>query len=251
MTVATGAGSVTPPAAPEATPPNPPAAPPSTPTPAAQSDDPAALKAKLELVQRDRAEQGEKNAKLAEQLTQTQRQLDELNKRLLSGKTKQLEEQGHYQQLWEDAKQTIQVKEDRITELEAELATTRNSVAAERLRSAALSSIRKADAISPEQMFALLQPNLREVGGKPVVLNGGVEQPLETYLSNLRSPGSGYEHHFSPTGRSGMGTNPTPSPTIAPGLENPWKTGNITQQLILVAQNPELAQALQAEASKG
>ena len=89
------------------------------------------------------------------------------------------------------------------------------------------------------------------MAGKPVVLNGGVEQPLEAYLTNLRSPGSGYEHHFSASGKSGMGTAPGAAATIAPGLDNHWRTGNITQQLLMTRDNPELAQALQAEASKG
>jgi len=247
MTVATGTEAVPQEGAPAAIPPTPPA----QHTPAAQSEDPAALRAKLELTLRDRAAQGEKNAELNEKLAATQKALDDLNKRLLSGKTAKLEEEGKYQQLWEDAKATIQMRDTRIEELESQLTAERNSTAAERLKSSALGSISQHGAISPEQMFALLQPNLREVAGKPVVLNGGVEQPLDTYLANLRSPGSGYEHHFSASGRSGMGTAPGASPTVAPGLENPWKSGNITQQLLMVRDNPELAQALQAEASKG
>jgi hypothetical protein len=247
MAVATGDPAVTDQGTPAAIPPNPPV----QPTPAAESDDPAALKAKLELIQRDRAEQGEKNAKLNEQLQATQKQLDELNKRLLSGKTAKLEEEGKYQQLWEDAKATIQARDTRIQELEEQLATERNSTAAERLKSAALGAISQQNAISPEQMYALLQPNLREVAGKPVVLSGGVEQPLDVYLANLRAPGSGYEHHFSASGRSGMGTSPGGVASVAPGMDNPWKTGNVTQQLLLVRDNPELAQALQAEAANG
>ena len=246
MAVETGTEAVPQMGAPAATPPNPPQT-----TPAAQSDDPAALKAKLELIQRDSAAKGEKNAELNEKLAATQKQLDDLNKRLLSGKTQQLEEAGKYQDLWEEAKETIRAKEARIEELEGQLQAERHSTQAERLKSSALGQIGAAGAISSEQMFSLLQPNLREVAGKPVVLNGGVEQPLDAYLANLRSPGSGYEHHFSPSGRSGMGTAPGAAPTIAPGLDNPWRTGNITQQLLMTRDNPELAQALQAEASKG
>lgn len=246
MTVATGDPTVPDQGTPAATPPSPPAA-----TPAAQSDDPAALKAKLELIQRDRAAQGETNAKLNEQLAETKKQLDDLNKRLLSGKTQRLEEEGKYQQLWEDAKTTIQAREARIEELEAALSTERNSTAAERLKSAALNAISQQGAISPEQVYTLLHSNLREVGGKPVVLHGGVEQPLDNYLTNWRAPNSGFDHHFHASGKSGMGTAPGASPTIAPGLANPWKTGNVTQQLLMVRDNPELAQALQAEASKG
>lgn len=246
MAVATGTEAVPQEGAPAATPPNPPQT-----TPAAASDDPVALKAKLELIQRDRAAQGETNAKLNEQLAETKKQLDDLNKRLLSGKTAQLAEAGEFKTLWEEAKETIHAKEARIEELESALAAERNSTAAERLKSASLGAISAHGAISPEQMFALLQSNLREVGGKPVVLNGGVEQPLEAYLANLRAPGSGYEHHFAASGKSGMGTAPGAAPSIAPGLENPWKSGNITQQLILTRDQPELAQALQAEASNG
>jgi len=214
----TGAQTVPEQAPPVAAPPNP------SPAPAAQSDDPAALRAKLELVTRDRQAQGETNAKLNEQLAELRRQVDEA---------------------------TIQMKEERIATLEAELQAERNSTAAERLKSSALGAISQQGAISPEQMFALLQPSLREVGGKPVVLNGGVEQPLDTYLANLRAPGSGYEHHFSASGKSGMGTAPGGVASVAPGMENPWKTNNITQQLLMMRDNPELAQALQAEASKG
>ena len=242
----TGAQAVTEQATPAATPPNPPLA-----VPASQSDDPAALRAKLELVTRDRQSQGETNAKLNEQIAELRRQVDESNKRVLETKTKTLQEKGDFENLWNQAKETIQAKEARIQELETELQTERHSTAAERLKSAALGQIGAAGAISSEQMFALLQSNLREVAGKPVVLNGGVEQPLEAYLANLRSPGSGYEHHFSASGKSGMGTAPGAAPTIAPGLDNPWRTGNITQQLLMTRDNPELAQALQAEASKG
>ena len=247
MAVETGTEAVPQAGAPVATPPNPPA----QPTPAASSEDAAAIKAKLELVMRDRADQGAANKALNEKLAETKKQLDDLNKRLLSGKTQQLEEAGKYQDLWEEAKETIRAKEARIEELETELQTERHSTAAERLKSTALGTISQHGAISPEQMFALLQSNLREVAGKPVVLNGGVEQPLEAYLANLRSPGSGYEHHFSASGKSGMGTAPGAATTIAPGLDNPWRTGNITQQLLMTRDNPELAQALQAEASKG
>jgi hypothetical protein len=241
----TGAQTVPEQAPPVAAPPNP------SPAPAAQSDDPAALRAKLELVTRDRQAQGETNAKLNEQLAELRRQVDESKKQVLETKTRTLQEKGDFEKLWEDAKATIQMKEERIATLEAELQAERNSTAAERLKSSALGAISQQGAISPEQMFALLQPSLREVGGKPVVLNGGVEQPLDTYLANLRAPGSGYEHHFSASGKSGMGTAPGGVASVAPGMENPWKTNNITQQLLMMRDNPELAQALQAEASKG
>jgi hypothetical protein len=251
MTVAAGTPSVTGEGAPAATPPNPPTQPTQPTTPAAQSDDPEALKAKLDLALKDRTEQGQKNARMAEELAETRKQLDELNRRIASGQTAQLEEQGQFKQLWEDAKATIQQRDQRIADLEAELATERTTTAAERLKGQALATLSSHDAIAPEQLYGLLQPNLREMAGKPVVLAGGIEQPLEVYVAALRAPNSGYDHHFRPTGRSGMGTEPGAPPSAAPGTENPWKTGNITQQLLMVRDQPELAQVLQAEAAKG
>ena len=47
-----------------------------------------------------------------------------------------------------------------------------------------------------------------------------------------------------------MGTKPTPTSNVAPGRENPWKTGNLTQQMILSEQDPNLAAVLQKEASQ-
>jgi len=256
MAVANGYPSVTDPAAPAAPQPTPPdqttpPAPAQPAVPAAQSGDPAALQAKLDLVLQDRAEQGQKNAKLAEQLADALKRLDELNTRVASGKTAKLEEQGKYQQLWEEAKATVQARDQRITDLETELATTKGDVTAERLKSSALAKITAKGAINPDQLYQLLQPNLREVAGNPVMMAGGIEQPLDAYLTNLRAPTSGWDHHFAPSGRSGMGSEPGAAPTVAPGMNNPWRSGNVTQQLIMVRDNPELAKALQAEAAKG
>jgi hypothetical protein len=98
-------------------------------------------------------------------------------------------------------------------------------------------------------MYALLHSQLRDVEGRPVVLAEGAEQPLDAYLGNLRAPGSGYEHHFSSTGARGMGSTATTS--VAPGMSNPYKTGNLTERIRLETENPELAKALMAEAQRG
>lgn len=251
MAVEPGAPSVTDPVTPVATPPNPPAAAPK----ATESDDPAVLKSKLELALRDRAAQGETNAKLNDQLRELQRQFEELNRSIETGKTQQLEGQGQYQQLWEDAKETIRLRDIRIQDLEKELENERTSTAAERLRSLALATIGNRDlgVINPEQMYALLQPTISEKAGQPVVIVGGQEVPLSTHLASLRAPGSGFDHHFAASGRSGMGTVPGASPAVSGVSDNPWVTGNITQQLILTRDNPELARTLQeqAQASQG
>jgi hypothetical protein len=126
-------------------------------------------------------------------------------------------------------------------------------VAQERLKAAALNQIGRADVVNPDQMYQLLAPNLREEGGKAVVLNGGVEQPLNDYLATLKNPGSGWEHFFSASGARGMGAAPGNAASVAPGMRNPWRAESfsVTEQFALQATNPELAAALQAEAQRG
>jgi len=220
---------------------------------AAQQADAAALQAKLELIQQDKQRQGETNKKLNEQLAEIKRQNDELQKRLLSGKTQKLEEQGEYMRLWEDAKQTISQRELELQELQGQLSTVQQSAAQERLKAAALGKISQAGVIAPDQLYQLMAQNLRDADGKPVALNGGVEVPLADYLAQLKNPGSGYEHFFSASGARGMGSAPGNAASVAPGMSNPWRaeTFNVTAQFALQVENPDLAAALQAEAQRG
>ena len=99
--------------------------------------------------------------------------------------------------------------------------------------------------------MSLLQSKLQKnAEGKVVVLNGGVEQDLNTYLSSLKNPGSGYEHHFKPSSAAGMGAKPSPVANAGGGPVNPWKTGNLTQQMLLLEQDPQMAAVLKQEAQK-
>ena len=242
--LAMGDPSVMDPAQPVAVPPT---------APAAQSDDAAALKAKLELIQQDKQRQGETNKKLNEQLAEIKRQNEELQKKLLSGKTQRLEEAGEYQRLWEEAKATISQREMEMQELQQQLNTVQQSAAQERLKAAALGKISNAGVIAPDQLYQLMAQNLREVDGKVVTLNGGVEVDIDSHLSQLKNPGSGYEHFFSASASRGMGSAPVNPASVAPGMQNPWRADsfNVTQQFALEAQNPELAAALKAEAAQG
>jgi len=242
--LAVGDPSVTDQAPPVAVPPN---------APAVQSDDAAALKAKLELIQQDKQRQGETNKKLNEQLAEIKRQNDELQKKLLSGKTQRLEEAGEYERLWNEAKQTISQRELELQELRDQLSNVQQSAQQEKLRAAALGQLSQSGVIAPDQLYQLMSQNLREVDGKAVVLNGGVEQPLPDYLAQLKNPGSGYEHFFSASTARGMGAAPGNSASIAPGMTNPWRpeSFSVTEQFAIQAQNPELAAALQAEAQRG
>ena len=179
--------------------------------------------------------------------------LDEVYKKQDDQRKKTLEDQGQWKDLWEEANKTAQEKDLQIAELNRQLEDLRTSNETAAMKTSALAAISQAGAINAEQMLQLLQNNLRKNdSGSVVVLNGGVEQDINAYLSNLKNPGSGFEHHFKPSSAAGMGAKPTPNSTIAPGMANPWKEGsiNLTRQMALEASDPDLAAVLKREAGR-
>ena len=176
--------------------------------------------------------------------------LDEVYKKQDEQRKKTLEDQGQWKDLWEEANRTAQDKDQQIADLQRQLEDLRQSNESAAIRTKAMAAISSAGAINAEQMLQLVQSNLRKSdSGAVVVLNGGVEQDLGTYLATLKNPGSGYEHHFKPSSSAGMGAKPTP--TVATGgVANPWKEGslNLTQQMLISSQDPELAAVLKREA---
>ena len=144
-----------------------------------------------------------------------------------------------------------QEKEQQIMNLSQQLEDLKNSNEVASTKTTALAAISNLGAINAEQTLSLLQNNLQKnAEGKVVVLNGGVEQDLNTYLSSLKNPGSGWEHHFKPSSAAGMGAKPSPIANASGGQVNPWKTGNLTQQMLLLEQDPQLAAVLKQEAQK-
>jgi len=179
--------------------------------------------------------------------------LDEVYKKQDDQRKKTLEDQGQWKDLWEEANKTAQEKDLQIADLNRQLEDLRTSNEQATIRTSALSAISQSGAINAEQMLQLLQSNLRKNNtGNVVILNGGVEQDINTYLSNLKNPGSGFEHHFKPSSAAGMGAKPTPNSTIAPGMTNPYKEGsiNLTRQMALEASDPDLAAVLKREAGR-
>jgi len=164
---------------------------------------------------------------------------------------KALEDQGMYKPLWEDANKTAQEKDKEIGTLKTQIEELKRSTENAATRTTALAALSNAGAINAGQTLSLLQDKLHKSNdGRTVILNGGVEQDLGTYVNNLKNPGSGWEHHFKASNSAGMGAKPSPTSNVAPGSENPWKTGNLTQQMLLSNQDPDLAAVLQKEASQ-
>ena len=175
--------------------------------------------------------------------------LDDVYKQKEEKRTKDLEEQGQWKTLWEEANKTAQEKDQQITNLSQQLQELKTSNEVASTKTTALAAISNLGAINAEQTLALLQNKLQKnANGEVVVLNGGVEQNLGTYLTSLKNPGSGWEHHFKPSSAAGMGAKPSPVANAGTGQVNPWKTGNLTQQMLLSEQDPQLAAVLKQEA---
>ena len=177
--------------------------------------------------------------------------LDDVYKQKEEKRTKDLEEQGQWKTLWEEANKTAQEKDQQISSLSQQLEDLKTSNEVASTKTTALAAISNLGAINAEHTLSLLQGKLQKnAEGKVVVLNGGVEQDLGAYLTSLKNPGSGWEHHFKPSSSAGMGAKPSPVSNTGGGQVNPWKTGNLTQQMLLLEQDPQLAAVLKQEAQK-
>ena len=206
----------------------------------------AEYEAKLAAAKKEIAE---KEAKWTEKFNDVKGKLDGVYEKEEQKRKQILEDQGQWKTLWEEANKTAQEKDQQIANLSQQLEDLKNSNELASTKTTALSAISNLGAINAEQTLSLLQNKLQKnAEGKVVILNGGVEQDLTTYLTSLKNPGSGWEHHFKPSSAAGMGAKPTPTSNVGGGQVNPWKTGNLTQQMLLLEQNPQLAAVLKQEA---
>ena len=187
-------------------------------------------------------------------LESLQAEISTLKEAQQSAVRENLEGQGAFKELYEQERQRAQELQTRLlnetTELKAQLESVTQGAEQERLKNSALQQIAKSNAVNPQQLYMLLQSQIRvDNEGAPVVLSSGVEQPLGEYLSNLKAA-TDWQHHFSASGAKGMGTSGT-TVSVAPGMSNPYVTKNFTEAMKLEATNPELAKQLKAEALSG
>ena len=200
-------------------------------------------------IQELKKQNAENNSKWTEKFNDVKGKLDGVYEKEEQKRKQILEDQGQWKTLWEEANKTAQDKDQQITNLSQQLQELKNSNELASTKQTALASISNLGAVNAEQTLSLLQNKLQKnAEGKVVILNGGVEQDLDSYLTSLKNPGSGWEHHFKPSSAAGMGAKPTPTSNVGGGQTNPWKTGNITQQMLISEQNPQLAAVLKQEA---
>ena len=202
----------------------------------------AEYEAKLAAARKEAAEAQEKFQGIKGKLDDVYKQKDQQRKQ-------ELEDQGQWKTLWEEANKTNQEMQQENMSLKQSLEDLKTSNEVASTKTTALAAISNVGAINAEQTLSLLQNKLqRNANGEVVVLNGGVEQNLTNYLTSLKNPGSGWEHHFKPSSAAGMGAKPSPVANAGGGQPNPWKTGNITQQMLLSEQDPQMAAVLKQEA---
>ena len=114
-----------------------------------------------------------------------------------------------------------------------------------------IAAISNLGAINAEQTLSLLQSNLQKnADGKVVVLNGGVEQDLTTYLTSLKNPGSGWEHHFKPSSAAGMGAKPSPVSKCFWRSSKPMENGQYNSTNANIRTEPSACSSAQARGSK-
>ena len=176
----------------------------------------------------------QQKSKLAEETEQKFKNAKSKIGQYYDDRNKALEDQGMYKPLWEEANKTNQEMQNEVNALKQQIQDLKNSNEAASTKTEALAAISNLGAINAEQTLSLLQGKLQKnAEGQVVVLNGGVEQNLTNYLTGLKNPGSGWEHHFKPSSAAGMGAKPSPIASTGSGQPNPWKTGNVTQQMLI------------------
>jgi hypothetical protein len=217
------------------------------PQPVAESSD---LAAQLEALRAKNQELIAERRKDRENRENLQKQIEDLRIAQESAQTAKLAESGEFKTLWEQAQETVADLKQRLAAKESEVEQIRQGFTQEQVKSAAIAQLSQAGALAPDQLYRLLQENLRAKEGQPVAVVGGVEVPVGEYIANLKNPGSGYEHHFAATNRAGMGVTGSARNTSLPGQANPWSkdSWNVTQQMMMLNSDPDKARLLKAEA---
>jgi len=210
------------------------------------------LAAQLEAIKAKNAELIAERRKDRDNRESLQKQLDELRSAQESAQTQKLAESGEFKTLWEQAQDTVADLKQQLAERDAKISSMETSFTQEQLKSGAIAQLSQAGALAPDQLYRLVQENLRTKDGQPVAVVGGVEVPVGEYIANLKNPGSGYEHHFAATNRAGMGVAGSARGNALPGQSNPWSQEgwNITQQMVMLSSDPDRARLLKAEAGK-
>lgn len=100
----------------------------------------------------------------------------------------------------------------------------------------------------PAHLWTALRESVQDDGGRTVVTYNGKKVPVANLPAMLAADPE-YSYHFlQEKPRGGMGLRPSPA-GVVDASSNPWISGNVTQQISISTENPDLADKLKAEAS--
>jgi hypothetical protein len=211
------------------------------------ADAAADFQQQVELLRAKNAELIGERRKDKERFDQLERQMQEVNERSNKQRQSKLAESGEHKKLWEEAQKTVAEREAELNQLRQDMVHEKAKAESQQVRSVATNAMAQMGVFAPDQLYQLMSQKLKLQGEDVKALDGGVEVSLAEFIGNLKNPGSGYEHFFSASRVSGMGTSPG-SPSLTAGMDNPYTTRNFTQIIALENENPELARQLRAEA---
>jgi DNA repair exonuclease SbcCD ATPase subunit len=172
-----------------------------------------------------------------------QRQISDLQTNQQKAKQNQLAESGEFKTLWQDATTTVSSLQDEIAQLKTQLQEKDVAFQQQQIKASALNALSQSGVVNPDQAFSLMKENLRLKDGVPIALAGGVEVPLQQHLESLRTPGSGWEHHFAGSGARGMSAAGSSSSSNG---QQSWASMGLMERIKLEEENPALAGQLKA-----
>ena len=176
-------------------------------------------------------------------LKDLQQQMQDLQNSQQKAKQSQLAESGEFKTLWQEATGTVSSLQDEIAQLKTQLEEKDVAFQQQQIKASALNALSQSGVVNPDQAFSLLKENLRLKDGQPIALAGGVEVPLQQHLESLRTPGSGWEHHFAGSGARGMSAAGSSSSSNG---QKSWGSMSLTEKITLEMENPERAAQLKA-----
>jgi hypothetical protein len=206
------------------------------------------LAAQYELLKAKNAEIIGEKRKVSAKVEELQKQIADLQAAKTQQKQAQLQEQGEYKTLWSQATETNNSLQQQLSDLQAQLEQKDLAFNEQRLRAQAMTAFQQAGVLDAEDLYELEKNRLRLTeNGSVIALDGGVESDLQTYLGNLKQPGSKRAYMFKGSAAVGMGASGS-SMAINGGQGNPYQTRNFTEIIRLETENPELAARLKAQA---
>ena len=172
---------------------------------AADSDDPSALKNKLDLVTADRQRERDEKRAYKKQIEDMQRELQELRSGQSKRRQEDLVKNQEFEQLWKDASKSNTSLQDQLAERDKQIEDMKLQFQQEQIRASATNLFAQSGVNAPDHLMKILGDSLRlDENGAVVCLSGGVQVPLNQHIQNLKTPGSGFEMFFSGTQARGM-----------------------------------------------